>query len=289
MRERKGRVKMKQGARMKQVWKGLTARQRAILLLRSWKVGEVEDELVRDTMPRRQEGQFSHYVGMVGKVNRSLGGIAIVYGSMVDGIEVRMGWLNSLWFWGAGVRKLVADECYEEEADLTELTPDEAWERLLAEKRTELETLLARGELEGVEIGGAPHIRLGSFYGWRGELVPVRNEEGMEYVVAPDGGESEVSWRRGRLDEVWEVRRDAPTHWGKVVSPLLGGSYWDRVEAADELGVGDIVGKALMEAMRGDIEECWAGLMALGVVMEEVGFYLMRNVPILAGSVEMTP
>ena len=83
MKERKGRVKMKQGARVKKVWQGLTARERALLVLRSWKVGEVEDELVWDTMPRRQEGEFGRYVRM--------GGIAIVYGSMVDGIEVRMG------------------------------------------------------------------------------------------------------------------------------------------------------------------------------------------------------
>jgi tetratricopeptide (TPR) repeat protein len=74
----------------------------------------------------------------------------------------------------------------------------EAWNRLLAEKKSELTRLVEEDALAGKRSGRHLRINNGSFYDWLGEPVPVCLGWGKGYDVLPDDQADRVEWLRQR-------------------------------------------------------------------------------------------
>ena len=71
---------------------------------------------------------------------------------------------------------------------------DDAWKRVVAGKKREIEALVAAGTLEGRRKKGRLSVRTGSFYDWLGESPPLVPDWGREYEVHPDEEADNVSW-----------------------------------------------------------------------------------------------
>ena len=89
--------------RLDRLYPALTAKERALLVLRAWKADQEEDAAVRLTMPQSQARDFNHYVNLMNAAN---GGLAL-YVAALNGIAKEQGlkcaWLASLQMWGTRV------------------------------------------------------------------------------------------------------------------------------------------------------------------------------------------
>ena len=280
---------MRQKSRLRRLWSQLTAKERAIALLRSLKAGEPQEPMLRQTMPREQFGEFNRHIRLLQKVNLGLGLLVMRYPPIVQAIRLRLAVLalTELWELRADAsfgyvaphsRELITESAYreiKEEASRESLALDEAaeilaeehrgwepedledgmptdsaWERVFGEKRRQLQELVKRGELGGEDAEDGLLINIGSFYRWKGEPVPVIPQWGMEYDVRPDQEAEAVEGRRKRLERVWEFRRQ--------MSRL-----WPKMPGAEQ-------GKTLIERIRDDIQVLWQEVEALKSVLKEV-------------------
>jgi hypothetical protein len=78
------------------LFSALTARERALLILRAIKEGGEPDPVVRFTMPEEQRQEFNHYVFLMNGVNRDLATFTLYLGAMVGQLNLRLGWLITL-------------------------------------------------------------------------------------------------------------------------------------------------------------------------------------------------
>jgi hypothetical protein len=89
--------------RLDRLYPALTAKERALLILRAWKADQEEDVAVRRTMPADQGLEFNHYIHLMNAAN---GGLAL-YVAALNGIAKEQGlksaWLASLQMWGIRV------------------------------------------------------------------------------------------------------------------------------------------------------------------------------------------
>ena len=280
---------MRHRSRLDGLWGKLSAKERGIALLRAFKAGEEEDPMLRRKMPPEQIPDFNRYILLLQRVNQGLGVLVMRYPPIIQVIRLRLAVmaLSELWKLRADASfgyvalhcgepiiesayrelqeeatreslpldeaaQLLAEE-YEgwESEDLEEGMPTEsAWERIFTERRRELEELVKRGELEGEETEDDLLINVGSFYGWKGEPVPVIPQWGMEYDIRPDQELEKVEERRKRLEQVWEFRRQMARLWGEME--------------------GDERSEDLAEHIRDDIQVLWQEVQALKAVLKEV-------------------
>jgi hypothetical protein len=82
-----------QGRRVGKLFSALTARERALLILRAIKEGGEPDPVVRFTMPDEQRQEFNHYVFLMNGVNRDLATFTLYLGATVGQLNLRLGWL----------------------------------------------------------------------------------------------------------------------------------------------------------------------------------------------------
>jgi hypothetical protein len=71
----------------------LTARERALLILRAIKEEGEVDPAVRFTMPYEQCQEFNHYIFLMNGVNCDLGTFTAYLSAMVGQLNLRLGWL----------------------------------------------------------------------------------------------------------------------------------------------------------------------------------------------------
>ncbi len=83
-------------ARLGKLFPALTAKERAILVLKAWKEDGEEDPLVRDTMPAEQGVEFNRLIDLMNAVNRELGPYLALLHALVGRLGLRHGWLMSL-------------------------------------------------------------------------------------------------------------------------------------------------------------------------------------------------
>ena len=58
--------------RLDRLYPALTAKERALLVLRAWKADQQEDAAVRRTMPSDQARDFNHYIHLMNAANGGL-------------------------------------------------------------------------------------------------------------------------------------------------------------------------------------------------------------------------
>ena len=77
----------------------LTAQERAILILQSWKEGKPEDPAWRRAMPPAQAPAFNHYIDLMNAANRFLGAYVGHLYHAAEKVELRRAWLVSFVLW----------------------------------------------------------------------------------------------------------------------------------------------------------------------------------------------
>ncbi len=84
--------------RLDKLYPALSAKERALIVLRAWKQDEEEDRRIRLTMPPGQINEFNGYIDLLN------GGCELTpyvhaIGIMIDQMDVRYGWLLTLDLW----------------------------------------------------------------------------------------------------------------------------------------------------------------------------------------------
>jgi hypothetical protein len=82
-----------QGRRVGKMLSVLTARERALLILRAIKEDGEPDQMVRFTMPEEQRQEFNHYIFLMNGVNCDLGMFTAYLSAVVGQLSLRLGWL----------------------------------------------------------------------------------------------------------------------------------------------------------------------------------------------------
>jgi hypothetical protein len=77
----------------------LTARERALLVLRAWKEDKEDDPSWRSTMPESQVRTFNRYIGLMNGVNSRVGVYSLVVRQEVEKLSLRFGWLLTFLLW----------------------------------------------------------------------------------------------------------------------------------------------------------------------------------------------
>jgi len=162
-------VKPSEG-RMNKLYPELTARERAVLILRASKEDKTEDARVRMTMPEGQVREFNRYIDLMNGAN-GLGAPIVGLRTLVGQLGLRLGWLSALDLWAIHVAELAAYIACETKEPITE-----------SEHRRRLEA--ARDEMVPVDE--------------LAELLGERHEGWGEDEMESDGAERRVS------DAAWE-------------------------------------------------------------------------------------
>jgi len=92
--------------RLDKLTPALTARERAVLILRASKEGVSEDPQVRSKMPAEQAPEFNRYIGLMNGVNIFLTFYTGVLNQSLAALDARYGWLLTLHLWALSVSDL---------------------------------------------------------------------------------------------------------------------------------------------------------------------------------------
>jgi len=297
--------------RLDKLYPALTAKERALLVLRAWKQDEEEDRQVRLTMPDGQAREFNRYIDLMNGAYMLTPYIHVI-GLHIDLLNLRYGWLLALDLWAIHALSLGEFICFETKEPITEseyrqrleaaraemvpasefaelLTEEHegwaagdlkggddgeeptvtaaAWGRVGKEKERELAALVDEGVLDGAWKGKRLLINAASFYGWRGEEVPIWPDWGMEFDVLPDTEAKEADRRRQARERARQALLRSPSF-----SALLrrgpardsGGGGGGVEDGADRIRV------ALEKRLREGASTWWQGLLAAEAVVAEL-------------------
>ena len=89
--------------RLDRLYPALTAKERALLVLRAWKQDCEEDAAVRRTMPPDQARDFNHYINLMNGANGDLGMYVAALNGIAKELGLKAAWLASLQMWGIRV------------------------------------------------------------------------------------------------------------------------------------------------------------------------------------------
>ena len=83
-------------SRLRKVMPALSARERAILVLDSWKEDKPEDPSWRLTMPTSQSEEFNRLIALMNVANRELRLLIGRLEHMAEKLDLRFAWLTCL-------------------------------------------------------------------------------------------------------------------------------------------------------------------------------------------------
>lgn len=300
--------------RLDRVAERLTAKERALLVLRAMKEEKPPDPAWRRTMPEDQVEEFHRYLALIEGVNLRLGWYLLVLYQGVEKLGLRMESIINQVLWGFScwqTRLFMMDQTKEpvtesvyrelevqaraglmpvdeladllvEEGQEPEAVRDEAWERLRREKEDELAALVEQGVLAGSETGAGLFVQAGSFYDWHGEPVPMHPAWAGEYEVIPDDEAEQFHDRReGRL-----ALRDIPEAGPMLETARLLGIDEHLAELAAPTPA-DAQLEHNVKFARANIVEYWRRLGAIGQIAEEVRHELDGEDPLVPFMREM--
>jgi hypothetical protein len=178
------------GYRLDRLASSLTARERALLVLRAWKEDREEDRSWRSSMPDAQAPAFNHYVARMTGVNNGLIPYVLLLRAEVDKLQLRFGMPSVCLLWQR--------QAYE----LWDFIADATTEPVTASEYREREAQARAQYLPVAELAEALTAR---HEGWaEGDLVPGQDgEKGAHYdvIVRPE------AWQRVRGEHERELRR----------------------------------------------------------------------------------
>jgi hypothetical protein len=149
--------------RLDRLTPALTAKERAILILRASKEGTPEDPELRTRMPAEQAREFNHYIGLMNGVNIFLTFYAGVLNQALAYLDARYGWLLTLHLWALDVADLARYITLYTKEPITR----SGYEQRLAEAREEMVPASELAELLAED-----------YEGWKEEdLEPQKGED----------------------------------------------------------------------------------------------------------------
>jgi len=151
--------------RLDRLYPALTAKERALLVLRAWKGDQEEDVQVRRTMPQSQAPDFNHYIHLMNAANHDLGKYITVLNLIAGQLGLKHAFLASLQLWGIRVWDLATYIALHTNEPITE-----SEHRRLVEK--------ARAEM--IPLADLAEVLVESYDGW--------TEADMEPPEDPDDG-----------------------------------------------------------------------------------------------------
>ncbi len=92
--------------RVDKLFSALTARERALMVLRAWKDGGEEDRQVRSAMPDAQVAEFNRLIEVMNGVNEQLGKYLLLLRAFTEQLGLIDGWLSTMILWASDVADL---------------------------------------------------------------------------------------------------------------------------------------------------------------------------------------
>ena len=172
--------------RLDRLYPALTAKERALLVLRAWKEDQEEDPQVRRTMPESQAPDFNHYVNLMNAANLDMGKYIVMLNGIVNQLGLKHAWLASLQLWGIHVWELATYIILHTNEPITE---------------SEHRHLVEKARQEMVPVAELAEVLVESYDGW--------TEADMEPVEDPDDGPAvrQKAWNRLLAEKKRELSR----------------------------------------------------------------------------------
>ena len=105
--------------RLDKLCSALTAQERAILILRSWKEGHDEDPQLRRTMPLSQVTVFNAYIDLMHGIS-DLSPYVLLLQQQVAHLGLKYAWLSTLDFWAITAFSLASYIWFDTKEPITE-------------------------------------------------------------------------------------------------------------------------------------------------------------------------
>lgn len=298
------------GGRLDKLYPALTAKERALLVLRAWKRDEEEDRRIRLTMPSAQINEFNLYIDLLNGACELTPYVHAI-GITIDQMGLRYGWLLTLDLWAIHAFKL-ADYIWSEtkepiteseyrrrqEAARAEMVPATEFAELLAEEHEGW----AVADLKERDDGGEPTVTTAAWKRVRKEKERELAALVGEGVLKGDGkgrrlliNAGSFYGRRGEKAPVWpdwglefdivpdtkakevdrrrrsrESAREALMQGPSFAALLRRGSAGN---SGGRDGVESKVGRLVAiheERLHEGASVCWRGLIAAEKVVEEM-------------------
>ena len=188
------------GGRLNKLYPGLTAKERAILVLRALKEDREEDPGWRWTMPSEQVADFNRYIDLTRGTSYLSLYIALLE-QQVDKLSVRFAWLATLGLWAIDAWTLATYICFQTKEPITE-----SRHRKLVDK--------ARSQMDPARE--VAEVLVERFQGWSdvdlepaadGDDEPVVTEKAWERVLREKEGEIVRLVEEGVLEGRRKARR----------------------------------------------------------------------------------
>ena len=172
--------------RLQNVTSALSAKERAVLVLRSWKEGKDEDRAWRWSMPDAQAPEFNRLIGLMNGVNRNLAPLVLHLQAGVEMLSLRLGWLTTILLWQWNVEQIVEYIRFETKEPVTEREYRELEQRAREEYKpvAELAELLVERHEDWAEA----------------DLEPDQGDNPHDEVIVTPG-----AWERVRLEKEREM------------------------------------------------------------------------------------
>ena len=119
--------------RLSSLVSALTAKERALLVLRAWKEDTDEDPAWRLSMPSDQARDFNYYISLMNGVNRNLIPLVMQLEANVEMLSLRLGWLTTFLLWQVNVNQIAEFI----EMETTELVTESEYAELERKAREE--------------------------------------------------------------------------------------------------------------------------------------------------------
>ncbi len=279
--------------RLERLYPALSAKERAVLILRAWKEGRDHDPRIRRTVPDAQLDAYGRLIGLLQGASDALSHYIVVVHQLVEQLDLRYAWLATLHLYALdaslltsyftmdsdepitqseyGEREAEAQKAWLSVRDLAEALclqedggdeSDAPWQKRLRAKLAEFARLVKAGTLVGEGRGARLRIEAASYYAWRGEPVPVLPEWSRAYAVRPDGEREAVERDRA-------ARRRARMLLGHFALSVVDGRAVDHEDDPVQC-TGDLIAGGLIETVRAAWPQRWRELRAAEVVADEV-------------------
>jgi hypothetical protein len=194
--------------RLNKVYPGLTAKERALLVLRAWKEGGEEDSLVRRTMPPYQGAEFNRYIDLMTGVNE-LRPYVLALGTLADQLGLRFTLLRTLDLWAMHAWEMAAYLWFDTKEPITQ---------------SEYERRVEAARAEMAPVGDLAEILVERHEGWSDEdLVPA--EDGGEPMISDAAWEKVLKDKKMQLAHLVCERALAGRRRGRRVMVNVGSFY----------------------------------------------------------------